>query len=62
MSGEDVERGIFKHRHAVVHGQILCAPPAKKLVPPDCIGGDAKFKMCDSPLNEYGVLGFDYGG
>src|SRR5690606_38753786 len=58
MSGQDVERGTFSHRHAIVkvedseeeiilHNNI----PDKK--------GD--FKIYNSLLSEYGVVGFDYG-
>ncbi|MCH2490323.1 MAG: 2-oxoglutarate dehydrogenase E1 component [Flavobacteriales bacterium] len=58
MSGQDVERGTFSHRHAVVKVEdseeeiILLNELAKKQ-------GD--FYIYNSLLSEYGVVGFDYG-
>eukprot|EP01083_Nonionella_stella_P091053 254479_1 len=60
VSGEDVERGTFSHRHAIVHDQVNCHPPVT-LTPLSRLESDAKFQVCNSPLSEYGVLGFDYG-
>ena len=58
VSGQDVERGTFSHRHAVVKVEdseeeviLLDALPNKK----------GKFNIFNSLLSEYGVLGFDYG-
>jgi len=58
MSGQDVERGTFSHRHAVVkveesEEEIILHQniPDKK--------GD--FYIYNSLLSEYGVVGFDYG-
>ncbi len=58
MTGEDVERGTFSHRHAVLHdaktGQAYTPlqglPQAK-----------ASFEIRNTPLSENGVLGFEYG-
>ena len=58
LSGQDVERGTFSHRHAVVKVEdseeeviLLNAVQDKK----------GKFNVFNSFLSEYGVLGFDYG-
>ncbi len=58
ISGQDVERGTFSHRHAVVKVEdseeeviLLNAIANKK----------GKFNVFNSFLSEYGVLGFDYG-
>jgi 2-oxoglutarate dehydrogenase E1 component len=58
LSGQDVERGTFSHRHAVVKVEdseeeviLLNAVQDKK----------GKFNAFNSFLSEYGVLGFDYG-
>jgi 2-oxoglutarate dehydrogenase E1 component len=58
LSGQDVERGTFSHRHAVVKVEdseeeviLLNGVQDKK----------GKFNVFNSFLSEYGVLGFDYG-
>jgi 2-oxoglutarate dehydrogenase E1 component len=60
LSGQDVERGTFSHRHAVVHDQEL-----KKEVRPIDNSLDEvqrkRFTVTNSHLSEYGVLGFEYG-
>ena len=58
ISGQDVERGTFSHRHAIVktvnsETQINILENLKK-----CEG---VFKIYNSFLSEYAVLGFDYG-
>ena len=59
LSGQDVERGTFSHRHAVLKAEsseeevILL-----NLIDPENQG---KFNVFNSFLSEYGVLGFDYG-
>lgn len=63
LSGQDVERGTFSHRHAVLHEQknfsVDHRPQYRPLQHiPDC---KATFTVCNSPLSEYGVLGFDLG-
>ena len=58
MSGQDVERGTFSHRHAVMKVEeseeevILLNHLSDK---------QAKFQIYNSLLSEYGVVGFDYG-
>ena len=58
ISGQDVERGTFSHRHAIVKAEeseeeiiLLNAIQEKQ----------ARFSIYNSLLSEYGVLGFDYG-
>lgn len=58
ISGQDVERGTFSHRHAVVKVEdseeeviLLDHIPNKK----------GNFFVYNSHLSEYGVLGFEYG-
>ncbi len=58
MSGQDVRRGTFSHRHAVLldefeqvqHNRLSTIENAK-----------GKFSIYNSLLSEYGVLGFEYG-
>ena len=58
ISGQDVERGTFSHRHAVVKVEdseeeiILLKNIAKD---------QGQFNIYNSLLSEYGVVGFDYG-
>ena len=58
ISGQDVERGTFSHRHAVVKVEdseeeiILHNNISEK---------QGKFHIYNSLLSEYGVVGFDYG-
>ncbi len=58
MTGEDVERGTFSHRHAVWHDTETGAQftPLQKLPQ-----AQASFEIHNSPLSESGVLGFEYG-
>lgn len=58
ISGQDVERGTFSHRHAVVKTEdteeevITLNQLSEKQAP---------FSIYNSLLSEYGVLGFEYG-
>jgi 2-oxoglutarate dehydrogenase E1 component len=58
ISGQDVERGTFSHRHAVVKVEnseeeiILLKTLSKE---------QGEFNIYNSLLSEYGVVGFDYG-
>jgi 2-oxoglutarate dehydrogenase E1 component len=59
LSGQDVGRGTFSHRHAVFVDQET----ERTYVPLNNIrpGSQAQVEIFDSPLSEAGVLGFDYG-
>jgi 2-oxoglutarate dehydrogenase E1 component len=57
LSGEDVKRGTFSHRHAV----LTLVDSEDEFVPLDTIQPEAKFSIFNSLLSEYGVLGFEYG-
>jgi len=58
MSGQDVERGTFSHRHAV----IKVEDSEEEVVLLNNLKGDqADFYIYNSLLSEYGVVGFDYG-
>jgi len=60
LSGQDVERGTFSHRHAVIHDQET--PKDEVFIPLEHISKDqATFTACNSSLSEFGVLGFDMG-
>jgi 2-oxoglutarate dehydrogenase E1 component len=58
LTGEDVERGTFSHRHAVLHDQqtgavftpLQSIPQAK-----------AAFEIHNSPLTELATIGFEFG-
>ena len=58
ISGQDVERGTFSHRHAVVKVE----DSEEEVVLLNNISDDqGKFYIYNSLLSEYGVVGFDYG-
>ncbi len=58
ISGQDVERGTFSHRHAV----LKLEDSEKEYIPLDHVSPkQAKFNIYNSNLSEYGVLGFEYG-
>ncbi len=62
LSGEDVGRGTFFHRHAVLHDQKRERWDAGVYVPLQHIQeGQGPFYVFDSTLSEEGTLGFDYG-
>src|SRR5205085_11694079 len=56
LSGQDSGRGTFSQRHAVWVDQQT----GQKYIPLTTLG-DARFEVRDSPLSEFGVLGFEYG-
>ena len=58
LSGQDSERGTFAHRHA----SFYIEDTEQKYTPLKYISeSQAPFNVFNSPLNEYGVLGFEYG-
>ncbi|MDR3714352.1 MAG: 2-oxoglutarate dehydrogenase E1 component [Puia sp.] len=58
MSGQDVQRGTFSHRHAVLLDENTDAAYNRLSRVPDAKG---QFRIYNSLLSEYGVLGFEYG-
>ncbi|MDQ4086553.1 MAG: 2-oxoglutarate dehydrogenase E1 component, partial [Pseudomonadota bacterium] len=56
LSGQDSGRGTFSQRHSVWVDQ----KDGRKYIPL-CQVGPARFEVRDSPLSEFGVLGFEYG-
>ena len=58
MSGQDIERGTFSHRQAVLHD----AETGQTYTPLEHLPeAKAKFEIYNSPLSETAVLGFEYG-
>ena len=58
ISGQDVERGTFSHRHAV----LTLEDSEEEYIPLAQLNKEsAKFEIYNSHLSEYGVLGFEYG-
>ena len=58
ITGQDVQRGTFSHRHAVIHDANTNQPynSLKELK-----GSKGQFHIYNSLLSEYAVLGFEYG-
>ncbi|WP_327751801.1 2-oxoglutarate dehydrogenase E1 component [Sphingobium sp. SJ10-10] len=56
LSGQDSGRGTFSQRHAVWTDQDT----ENKYIPLSTVP-HGRFEVLDSPLSEYGVLGFEYG-
>lgn len=58
VSGQDVERGTFSHRHAVIRVE----DSEEQYIPLANLNEkQANFYIYNSLLSEYGVMGFDYG-
>ncbi|MDO5655394.1 MAG: 2-oxoglutarate dehydrogenase E1 component [Flavobacteriaceae bacterium] len=58
VSGEDVERGTFSHRHAVIKTEET----EEEFIQLNHISDDqGRMQIYNSLLSEYAVLGFDYG-
>ncbi len=58
ISGQDVERGTFSHRHAII--KVEESEEEISLLNNIC-DKQGKFTIYNSLLSEYGVLGFEYG-
>ncbi|OMH85378.1 2-oxoglutarate dehydrogenase, mitochondrial [Zancudomyces culisetae] len=59
LSGQDVERGTFSQRHWVLHDQVKDTHHYRPL---QHISSDqGRFTVSNSPLSEYGTLGFELG-
>ncbi|MEJ5988741.1 2-oxoglutarate dehydrogenase E1 component [Ramlibacter sp. PS3R-8] len=62
LSGEDVGRGTFVHRHAVLHDQNREKWDVGTYIPLEHVAeNQAPFVCIDSILSEEAVLGFEYG-
>lgn len=57
LSGQDVGRGTFSHRHAILYDQNT----EERYVALQTMESAARFEVHDSPLSELAVLGFEYG-
>jgi len=58
LTGQDVQRGTFSHRHAVFNDMV----DGRKYYPLKNLSEDqAPVEIFNSPLSEIGVLGFEYG-
>lgn len=58
LSGQDVQRGTFSHRHAVLHdAETNESYNSLNYIQP----GQETFRVYNSLLSEYGVLGFEFG-
>ncbi len=58
LSGQDVERGTFSHRHSVV----TIEDSEERYIPLNNLNdSQGEFSVFNSHLSEYAVLGFDYG-
>lgn len=58
MSGQDVRRGTFSHRHAVLRDEVSDKAYSRLS---RIEGANGQFRIYNSLLSEYGVLGFEYG-
>ena len=58
MSGQDVKRGTFSHRHAVIYDETT-SQEYNRL--DHFTDNQAQFRIYNSLLSEYAVLGFEYG-
>jgi 2-oxoglutarate dehydrogenase E1 component len=63
LSGQDVERGTFSQRHALLHDQVNEKQyvPLNNLVRAGTLGSQSHFTVCNSSLSEFGTLGFELG-
>ena len=58
LTGQDTERGTFSHRHLMLHD----AQTGERYAPIQHLAGaEASIELHNSPLSEYGALGFEYG-
>jgi len=57
FSGQDVERGTFSHRHAI----LKVEDSEEEYTPLNNFGSKGKLEIYNSLLSEYGVLGFEFG-
>src|SRR5581483_3432156 len=58
LTGQDIERGTFSHRHVVLHDEKT----GEQYSPMQHLDdADASFEVYNSPLSEFACLGFEYG-
>ena len=58
LSGQDVKRGTFSHRHCV----FVDLQNGKEYIPLNHVSNtQGHLEACNSPLSEFSVLGFEYG-
>ncbi len=57
ISGQDVERGTFSHRHAIIKTE----DDVEEINLHNRLGVEGRMDIYNSLLSEYGVVGFDYG-
>jgi 2-oxoglutarate dehydrogenase E1 component len=58
LTGQDTERGTFSQRHMVLHDAVT----GERYAPiQNLAGARAPFELHNSPLSEFGCLGFEYG-
>ena len=58
LSGQDSRRGTFSHRHSA----LVLEDTGETYFPLEHVSpNQARFSVLNSPLNEYGVMGFEYG-
>lgn len=55
LSGQDVERGTFSHRHHVLHHQLVDKATYRPLC--NLYPDQAPYTVCNSSLSEFAVLG-----
>jgi 2-oxoglutarate dehydrogenase E1 component len=58
MSGQDVQRGTFSHRHCVIHDENTNQPYNRL---DNITATQSPMRIYNSLLSEYAVLGFEYG-
>ena len=58
LTGQDTERGTFSQRHLALHDVVT----GERYLPIEHLtGAQASVEIHNSPLSEYGALGFEYG-
>lgn len=58
LTGQDSERGTFSHRHSIISDSIN---GKKYSILSNFESDKTRYEVCNSPLSEYAVLGFEHG-